>query len=57
MLDISIAACRAKEKEGNYLIEKVKDRIGSKGTGLWSAQEALEIGVPAPSLNAAVISR
>lgn len=57
MLDISIAACRAKESSGNYLSEKVKDRIGSKGTGLWSAQEALEVGVPAPSLNMAVISR
>lgn len=57
MLDISIAACRAKEPAGNYLSEKVKDRIGSKGTGLWSAQEALEVGVPAPSLNMAVISR
>ncbi|EPY22921.1 6-phosphogluconate dehydrogenase [Strigomonas culicis] len=57
MLDISIAACRAKEGAGNYLSEKVKDRIGSKGTGLWSAQEALEVGVPAPSLNMAVISR
>ncbi|CAG9582689.1 putative 6-phosphogluconate dehydrogenase,decarboxylating [Leishmania major strain Friedlin] len=57
MLDISIAACRAREATGNYLSEKVKDRIGSKGTGLWSAQEALEIGVPAPSLNMAVISR
>ncbi|KPI85258.1 putative 6-phosphogluconate dehydrogenase decarboxylating [Leptomonas seymouri] len=57
MLDISIAACRAKEPAGTFLTEKVKDRIGSKGTGLWSAQEALEVGVPAPSLNMAVISR
>lgn len=57
MLDISIAACRAKEKDGSHLSQKVKDRIGSKGTGLWSAQEALEVGVPAPSLNMAVISR
>lgn len=57
MLDISIVACRAKEKDGHFLTEKVLDRIGSKGTGLWSAQEALEVGVPAPSLNMAVISR
>lgn len=57
MLDISIAACKAKESDGKYLSEKVLDRIGSKGTGLWSAQEALEVGVPAPSLNMAVISR
>nr|CCC93095.1 putative 6-phosphogluconate dehydrogenase,decarboxylating [Trypanosoma congolense IL3000] len=57
MLDISIVAARAKEKDGSYLTEHVLDRIGSKGTGLWSAQEALEVGVPAPSLNMAVISR
>lgn len=57
MLDITIAACRAKEAAGNHIMDKVCDRIGSKGTGLWSAQEALEVGVPAPSLNAAVISR
>lgn len=57
MLDISICACRAKDTDGKYLSQHVKDRIGSKGTGLWSCQEALEVGVPAPSLNMAVISR
>lgn len=57
MLQISIEACKAKDEDGKDLTEKVLDRIGSKGTGLWSAQEALEAGVPAPSLNAAVISR
>ncbi|CUG89551.1 6-phosphogluconate dehydrogenase decarboxylating, putative [Bodo saltans] len=57
MLDISIEAAKAKEADGGYLTERVKDRIGSKGTGLWSVQEALEVGVPAPSLGAAVYSR
>lgn len=57
MLDITIEACKAVEADGSFLSDKVKDCIGSKGTGLWSAQEALEIGCPAPSLNAAVISR
>ena len=57
MLDISIEAARAKDADGSYLTERVLDRVGSKGTGLWSAQEALEIGCPAPSLNMAVISR
>lgn len=57
MLDITIAAARARAEDGSYLSEHVKDRIGSKGTGLWSAQEALEIGVPAPSLCMAVLSR
>jgi len=57
MLDITIEVVRAREKDGAYLMSKVRDAIGSKGTGLWSAQEALEAGVPAPSLNMAVISR
>ncbi|KEG12359.1 6-phosphogluconate dehydrogenase [Trypanosoma grayi] len=57
MLDISIVAARAKAEGGQYLSEFVKDRIGSKGTGLWSVQEALEVGVPAPSLGMAVVSR
>lgn len=57
MLDITIEACKAKDADGSWLSEKVKDRIGSKGTGLWSAQEALEVGCPAPSLCAAVQSR
>jgi 6-phosphogluconate dehydrogenase len=57
MLDITIEAARAKDTDGSLLMTKVRDAIGSKGTGLWSAQEALEAGVPAPSLNMAVISR
>ena len=57
MLDITIEVCKAKDADGTFLTEYVMDRIGSKGTGLWSAQVALEVGCPAPSLNMAVISR
>jgi 6-phosphogluconate dehydrogenase len=57
MLDITIEAAKALDTDGSSLSEKVMDRIGSKGTGLWSVQEALEQGIPAPSLAEAVISR
>lgn len=57
MLDITIEAAKAVDADGSALSEKVKDKIGSKGTGLWSVQEALEQGIPAPSLAEAVISR
>ena len=57
MLDITIEVCKAVDADGSDLSDIVKDRIGSKGTGLWSAQEALEVGIPAPGLNAAVIAR
>lgn len=57
MLDITIEAAKAVDADGSSLSAKVLDRIGSKGTGLWSVQEALEQGIPAPSLAEAVISR
>jgi 6-phosphogluconate dehydrogenase len=60
MLDITIevAGYRDKESPANAcLVDAVADMIGSKGTGLWSVQEALEVGVPVPSLAQAVLAR
>jgi len=64
MLDITVEVCRMKDSAGaggadagDYLIEKTMDKIGSKGTGLWSVQEALGVGCPAPSLAEAVLAR
>jgi len=64
MLDITTEVVRAPDSEeaggsddGTYLIYLTKDTVGSKGTGLWSVQEALGAGVPAPSLAAAVLAR
>lgn len=42
---------------GNPLVEMILDRAGQKGTGKWTAQEALELGVPTPTLAEAVFSR
>ena len=39
------------------LSPQVADMIGSKGTGLWSVQEAMGVGEPVPSLSAAVTAR
>jgi len=64
MLDITAEVVQAPDSEeaggsddGTYLIYLTKDTVGSKGTGLWSVQEALGAGVPAPSLAAAVLAR
>jgi len=43
--------------DGTLLIDRTMDKIGSKGTGLWSVQEALGVGCPAPSLAEAVLAR
>lgn len=45
-------------KEGNnYLLYKILDKAGSKGTGSWSSQTALQLGVPASMINASVTAR
>ncbi len=39
------------------LVDVVLDRAGMKGTGAWTAQSALELGVPAASIAEAVFAR
>ncbi|MBT8485379.1 MAG: NADP-dependent phosphogluconate dehydrogenase [Phycisphaerales bacterium] len=40
-----------------WLIDAVLDKAGQKGTGRWTAQVALELGVPIPSIAAAIDGR
>jgi len=42
---------------GNALVEKITDTAGQKGTGKWTAQAALDLGVPVPNLSASVQGR
>ena len=40
-----------------YLVDHILDAAGQKGTGRWMSQDALELGVPIPTIDAAVWSR
>lgn len=42
---------------GNYVLEDVLDVAEQKGTGSWTAQEALSVQVAAPIITSAVIAR
>jgi len=42
---------------GNYLVDMILDVAGQKGTGKWTGQISLELGVPAPTIAAAVYER
>ncbi|MCL2740911.1 MAG: NADP-dependent phosphogluconate dehydrogenase [Oscillospiraceae bacterium] len=42
---------------GKPMVDVILDEAGQKGTGAWAAQEALELGVPAQTIAAAVASR
>ncbi|WP_051382928.1 NADP-dependent phosphogluconate dehydrogenase [Gloeobacter kilaueensis] len=42
---------------GKPLVELILDKAGQKGTGKWTSQNAYDLGVPIPTINAAVESR
>lgn len=42
---------------GDPLVDKIMDKAGQKGTGKWTSQEALELGVPIPTIAEAVFAR
>ena len=42
---------------GKPLVEVILDKAGQKGTGKWTSQDALDLGVPAPTIAEAVFAR
>ncbi|MEM4422011.1 MAG: NADP-dependent phosphogluconate dehydrogenase, partial [Candidatus Caldarchaeum sp.] len=58
LLEIASDALMVKDEEtGLPLVELVLDSAGQKGTGRWTVQTASELGVPTPSIDAAVAAR
>ena len=42
---------------GRYLLDFIKDTAKQKGTGKWTSQDAMDLGVPTPTIDAAVTAR
>ncbi len=42
---------------GGELVEQIVDAAGQKGTGLWTVESALQMGVPVPTIYAALNAR
>ncbi|MCX8534256.1 NADP-dependent phosphogluconate dehydrogenase [Chryseobacterium luquanense] len=40
-----------------FLVDQILDRAGAKGTGKWTSEQAMEIGVSIPTIDIAVTSR
>lgn len=58
LVEITYKIMRYVDEETNRpLVELILDKAEQKGTGKWTAQAALDLGVPTPSLNVAVFSR
>ena len=43
--------------EVRYLLDAIADTAQQKGTGKWTSQDALDLGVPTPTIDAAVSAR
>ncbi|MCL5957799.1 MAG: NADP-dependent phosphogluconate dehydrogenase [Chloroflexi bacterium] len=48
---------RVDEKTGKCLVDVILDRARQKGTGMWASQDAMELGVPTPTIDVAVAAR
>ena len=45
------------DKTDNRLVDMILDKAGSKGTGKWTSQDAMDLPVPVPVIDMAVASR
>jgi len=48
---------RVDKETGKPIVEVILDKAGQKGTGKWTSQTALDLGIPAPTIAEAVFSR
>ena len=58
LVEITEVCLRTKDPEsGSDLVEFIVDAAGQKGTGLWTVESALNMGVPVPTIYAALNAR
>ncbi len=58
LMEITAHILRVKDPEsGDPLVERILDKAGQKGTGKWTSQNAFDVGIPVPSITAAVEAR
>ena len=57
LIEITSIVLRKKDEDGTPLVEKILDTAGQKGTGKWTSQVAMDMGVPIPTIDSAVTMR
>lgn len=57
LIDITSRILRQREPDGGYRVDRVLDRAGQKGTGVWTAEDALQHAVPLTLIGEAVHAR
>ncbi|PKL90277.1 MAG: phosphogluconate dehydrogenase (NADP(+)-dependent, decarboxylating) [Ignavibacteriae bacterium HGW-Ignavibacteriae-2] len=57
LIEITRDIIAFKDEDGGYLVEKILDTAGQKGTGKWTATASLDIGIPLTLIGEAVYAR
>jgi 6-phosphogluconate dehydrogenase len=58
LIEITAKIFRVRDSESDApLVDKILDKAGQKGTGKWTAQVALDLAVPIPTIAAAIDAR
>ena len=58
LVEITATVLKKKDAEtGKFLVDEILDTAGQKGTGKWTSQAAMDLGVPVPTIDSAVSMR
>ena len=57
LIEITATVLKKRADDGRSLVSKILDTAGQKGTGKWTSEAAMEMGVPIPTIDAAVTMR
>merc|ERR1712083_721798 len=57
LIEISTNILKFRDDSGEFLLEKIRDSAGQKGTGKWTAISALEYGMPVTLIGESVFAR
>lgn len=57
LIEITVTILRYKDQDGQPMLDKILDSAGQKGTGKWTAIDALQLGQPVTLIGEAVFAR
>ncbi|MEP6926150.1 MAG: NADP-dependent phosphogluconate dehydrogenase [Ginsengibacter sp.] len=59
LLEITAGIFEKKDEKSssNYLVDMILDKAGAKGTGQWTSEEGLNLPIPIPTIDSAVMMR
>jgi 6-phosphogluconate dehydrogenase len=57
LIEITAGILAFKDEQGQPLVDKILDTAGQKGTGRWTSETALQLGIPLSGITEAVMAR